>query len=1072
MTKQNRILALLLLLCVLLALAACGKAAEPEASPAGATGTQAPEGENAADASSEEEDFGATTLMFYMVGSDLEQHQRAATADLVEISKSGVDLTRTNILICAGGSGRWWNDLADPEAITILRLTESGYQVEDTLPLRSMGDPECLSSFVTLCTERWSADHYALIFWDHGNGPVIGYGKDMLFERDSLTLQEMRQAMADTPFAGDLKLDLVGFDACLMASAELGCVWQNYADLLVASQETEPGFGWNYAFLSQCGRCSSRELACLAADAFMDYALEAFSKRDDYYTELTLSVLDLSKAGALEDAVNQLFHAAASRVSGDYIRLAQARVGIRAMGRASTGSEYDLVDLLTVVDNMAADYPNESAAVRQAAEDMVIYSVSNTSQCTGMSLYYPYYNKQYYQKSWKEIYRELAVFPEYLSYLERYETIWLGTDMQQYFSQALTLEEGGAPSTYTLQLTDEQARVFADANYFIVSRFGEGLYSLTYCSDDVSLEGNRLTATFDGRIFYYESDFGEKGIPYTRMWGTVDGVTDYSAMGILLTRGDLFGDGQDDLAAEVRFSVDTESGDMLLKGFYSTEDEEEFSGGKQDAIDLSEWDMIQFFNIRPRYLIRDEQGRIPYFWDWPESGVISWHEISMLDNPHFSFEPLYDDGREYFILINVMDVQGNRYSSELFPIQLAPAPPEETAPTDTVVWPGGEEVTLLDVQNVTVKLHTAASLDTGEPFFYLETENRNAFPVVVELGGQGTLLNSRIDCGSNHLAWVSAEANSTQFYSMQNLSRYALLSSQGRLEELLCSGKIFRMDNSATLYQGRLCLQVSAPLSFSVGWDPVLGALAERQRLLEADGFQVSLLNLGAPTDSGSNGPSEQLCLSLALENRSPDARDVNLDGFLINGWFLSVSQEMHMEGGQCWYPIFDYRPTTIRKLNYAGFYDLEEDASLLPSLQEISSLALCLTVDGRLYLCPVELAVHGSEDPVAAEGELLYEDDALQLWLHRSCRLPYEEEKEASVWYLWVVNKGEGLRYLYCRSSKPFPESKTPGWIGVCPGGVCFSAVADLSDDGEPLVIDFADGETYQSQRITLPAP
>ena len=304
MKKRKQIHILLLLLCLVLALAACGgREGQEAAAPTGGTASHGAQDAVPSASPSEspaaEEDFGTTTLMFYMVGSDLEQRQRAATADLVEISKSGVDLTRTNVIVCAGGSGRWWNDLADPETITLLRLTESGYQVEDTLPLRSMGDPDCLSAFVSLCTERWSADHYALIFWDHGNGPVIGYGKDVLFDQDHLTLQEMRQAMDRTPFAQDLRLDLVGFDACLMASAELGCVWQNYADILVASQETEPGFGWNYAFLSDCCSCSSRDLACKAADAFMDYALEAFAKRDNYYTELTLSVLDLSKAGEL-----------------------------------------------------------------------------------------------------------------------------------------------------------------------------------------------------------------------------------------------------------------------------------------------------------------------------------------------------------------------------------------------------------------------------------------------------------------------------------------------------------------------------------------------------------------------------------------------------------------------------------------------------------------------------------------------------------------------------------------------------------------------------------------------------
>ena len=169
-------------------------------------------------------------------------------------------------------------------------------------------------------------------------------------------------------------------------------------------------------------------------------------------------------AAKMQQIPSSLFRSAANQVSGDFIRLARARIDTRAVGRASTGTDFDLVDLLAVAGNMAKEYPEESAAVQRAVEDMVLYTVSNAPQCDGMSLYYPFYNEAYYKKDWKDTYRELSLFPDYLQYLERYETIWLGTDMQRYFSNALTLEVGAAPSTYTLQLSDEQAAVFADAN--------------------------------------------------------------------------------------------------------------------------------------------------------------------------------------------------------------------------------------------------------------------------------------------------------------------------------------------------------------------------------------------------------------------------------------------------------------------------------------------------------------------------------------------------------------------------------------------------------------------------------
>ena len=42
------------------------------------------------------------------------------------------------------------------------------------------------------------------------------------------------------------KFNLIGFDACLMASLEVAEVMKTYTDFLLASEETEPGHGWNW----------------------------------------------------------------------------------------------------------------------------------------------------------------------------------------------------------------------------------------------------------------------------------------------------------------------------------------------------------------------------------------------------------------------------------------------------------------------------------------------------------------------------------------------------------------------------------------------------------------------------------------------------------------------------------------------------------------------------------------------------------------------------------------------------------------------------------------------------------
>lgn len=48
-----------------------------------------------------------------------------------------------------------------------------------------------------------------------------------------------------------LKLDIIGFDACLMAMYEVGSVMAPYAHYLLASELLEPGTGWDYSSLGR-----------------------------------------------------------------------------------------------------------------------------------------------------------------------------------------------------------------------------------------------------------------------------------------------------------------------------------------------------------------------------------------------------------------------------------------------------------------------------------------------------------------------------------------------------------------------------------------------------------------------------------------------------------------------------------------------------------------------------------------------------------------------------------------------------------------------------------------------------
>ena len=157
--------------------------------------------------------------------------------------------------------------------------TISSELVED-LGEANMADGDTLVDFVTWAMETYPADRYALILSDHGMGWPGGWsdptpggqdtGKAPLikaYTEDSIFLSEMDEAFAKIQSkTGVEKLDLIGLDACLMSQMEVYAMLQSYANVAVASEETEPGLGWAYAaFLGQLADDPGMDAAALAS---------------------------------------------------------------------------------------------------------------------------------------------------------------------------------------------------------------------------------------------------------------------------------------------------------------------------------------------------------------------------------------------------------------------------------------------------------------------------------------------------------------------------------------------------------------------------------------------------------------------------------------------------------------------------------------------------------------------------------------------------------------------------------------------------------------------------------------
>lgn len=155
------------------------------------------------------------------------------------------------------------------------------------------------------------ADHYSLIISDHG-ASWPGIGPDEGSDDDVLDLAQIVEGIASgLEQAGIDKLDLLGFDACLMGGYEVASAVAPLADRLVASQELMPGHGFDYTTLAVLADATRT-----TADQFGQALVEGFSgQAEDEGTdaEITMALVDLTKMAAVDDALNAFASALAER---------------------------------------------------------------------------------------------------------------------------------------------------------------------------------------------------------------------------------------------------------------------------------------------------------------------------------------------------------------------------------------------------------------------------------------------------------------------------------------------------------------------------------------------------------------------------------------------------------------------------------------------------------------------------------------------------------------------------------------------------------------------------------------
>lgn len=624
--------------------------------------------------------YDTQTIMIYLVGTDLESRSGLATDDITEMLRSRFDTSRIKVLIMTGGTKEWANDLISPKQLGIYLLESRNPKLVWHEPPRNMGDPETLSFFLNYAVEHYPADSYGLILWDHGGGPMVGFGWDELHGRDMLTMPELQRALRNSPFQEEKRMEWLAFDACLMATVEVGALMRPHARYLISSEELLPGAGFDYKFLGKLGDTSLRgdEVARHIIDSTFDYYTKLWTARPERRMSVTLSLTDLDRIPQVEQAVDALFsdlqHGLNLRL---YSQMARFRDASKVYGIYGTTNDYDLVDLSDLAKQMARLYPEEAKQVQEAVQEAVLYNRSNVSRSDGLSIYFPFKSKPSYEKAWRDLYTRFDILPAYRAFMDHFGKVLLSESLSNWLGDdAPPVVYDEVSDSYFIQLSPEQLEHYDRAEYYVLAHVGGDQYALTFMSSDVSLDDEgRLKANFGGNVLYISDDKTEPmPLPYLREIDSQNGIVTYHIPALLERR--LTDGTYESVGATLLAELDKRSGSAVLIGAIRDEDAENMLG-KRD-LDLDDWEVVNLIYLS-MYLTRGESGDPLVLGDWVTSDDLSIMSLRTADWPRLSYAPLNTEENAYSIMISVVDTQDYAYPSELMPLSTGPEEPQPPA---------------------------------------------------------------------------------------------------------------------------------------------------------------------------------------------------------------------------------------------------------------------------------------------------------------------------------------------------------------------------------------------------------
>ncbi|MGY8684763.1 clostripain-related cysteine peptidase [Bradyrhizobium sp. UFLA05-153] len=225
--------------------------------------------------------------------------------------------------------------------------------------------------------------------------PIGGY-RSVSFDEDTghvLYNSDVQQNLGKFASRLSRHVDVIGFDACLMSMLETAYGLRNAADVMVSSEELEPGPGWDYANFLEALKARPEMSGVELANA----VLAAYQARyGDRYIS-TLSVLDLQKTQAAAGTLTALVNSLLPALSVERRSIEGARAKLTTYG--ADERLHTSIDLFTFLQFYAdltsnAQLRQTTQAALSASNQVVLSNYASKgsterSGSNGLAIYFP-----------------------------------------------------------------------------------------------------------------------------------------------------------------------------------------------------------------------------------------------------------------------------------------------------------------------------------------------------------------------------------------------------------------------------------------------------------------------------------------------------------------------------------------------------------------------------------------------------------------------------------------------------------------------------------------------------------